>query len=80
MTTAPLTPSANALMNLEKLIYAFITSRVGYWNGLLTGIIKKTTRQLAARPERCCQDSDKNLKIWTYNTSPHALTLASKYI
>jgi len=42
--------------DLEKLVHAFITSRVDYCNGLHTGLPKKDYKKVAALTERCCQD------------------------
>ncbi len=65
--------------DLEKLVRAFITSRVDYCNVSFqrrpfdSSILRSSSRTLL-------QDPDQNQNIWAYHTSPQVLTLASSYI
>ena len=40
--------------DLEKLVHAFIFSRLNYYNGVFTGLPKKTGQTAAADSECCC--------------------------
>ncbi len=65
--------------DLEKLVHAFIASRVDYCNGLLTGLPKKTIRQLQLIQNAAARILTRTRK-YEHITQSSVLTLASSYI
>ena len=55
----------------EKLVHAFISSRLDYCNSLFYGITGKNIQNIQR-----CQDPDEGPEIWAHNTDNTLTTLA----
>ncbi len=66
-----------SLPDLEKLIHAFIFSRLDYCNGIFTGLPKKSIRQLQLIQNTPALVLTKTKKSGSCHTSSQIFTLAS---
>ena len=60
----------------EKLIHAFISSRLDYCNGLLTGLPQKSIKQLQLIQNAAARVLNQNKEIRAHYSSPKVFTLA----